>query len=464
MRASSDESVSEVHKARTIAHGNTLIVALPSASPQLPSNWVCLQAFIDAHVHKTSHHQDATIAVWSTILKLAHRWQFTKSRPLSRTNLCAHVPEQRRNEEDGVHYTSGQQDRDSEMEGVAPACAHGTSMQPIARAYTEMYPQVVGLVVVESKSGSSAEANVRIETSALELKVRRRFVSTTVIHAPARVLNVASNPRTSSVHSANCKSGGVKSKLELEDSRGKSIEGEKLKEFQLHVTRARAWKINSRCHDGGKNQGRQKEDRGCCSACEVPGSADSHVIESVQGMSTCPPNLTVSPSKTQAGMGDCKAEEGLPLPGLVSHANGDAKCLPMPEVYTTAWMGMQEGGDDMAAGAGAPAVFAAHSRMNAQTVFQARRIRDLEWIPGTPEDSKAQIFALRITVDAHPSTMHARILLPPTLNCSRTNSNVNERHIARRRSRLLANVVSAAQHAYQYCVRVDQEVGQNNGK
>ncbi|KAJ7363840.1 hypothetical protein DFH08DRAFT_798304 [Mycena albidolilacea] len=98
VRASSDKSVSEVCKARTIAHGNTLVVAPPSASPKLPSNWVCLQAFIDARVHKTSHHQDATIAVWSMILKLAHRWQFTKSRPSSRANLRARVPVQRREE------------------------------------------------------------------------------------------------------------------------------------------------------------------------------------------------------------------------------------------------------------------------------------------------------------------------------------------------------------------------------
>ncbi|KAJ7830997.1 hypothetical protein B0H14DRAFT_2592983 [Mycena olivaceomarginata] len=100
MRASSDESVSEVCEARTIARGNALVVAPLSASPQLPSNWVCLQAFIDARVRKTSHHQDATIAVWSTILKLAHRWQFTKSRPSSRANPRARVPVQRR-EEDG---------------------------------------------------------------------------------------------------------------------------------------------------------------------------------------------------------------------------------------------------------------------------------------------------------------------------------------------------------------------------
>ncbi|KAJ7824542.1 hypothetical protein B0H14DRAFT_3728468 [Mycena olivaceomarginata] len=94
VRASSDESVSEVCEARTIARGNTLVVAPPSASPQLPSNWVCLQAFIDARIRKTSHHQDATIAVWSTILKLTHRWQFTKSRPSSRANPRARVPVQ----------------------------------------------------------------------------------------------------------------------------------------------------------------------------------------------------------------------------------------------------------------------------------------------------------------------------------------------------------------------------------
>jgi hypothetical protein len=61
---------------------------------------MCLQAFIDARVHKASHHRDATIAVWSTILKLIHRSQFTKSRPSSRTNPRARVPVQRRNEED----------------------------------------------------------------------------------------------------------------------------------------------------------------------------------------------------------------------------------------------------------------------------------------------------------------------------------------------------------------------------
>jgi hypothetical protein len=100
VRASSDESVSEVREARAITRGNVVVVTPLSASPQLPSNWVCLQAFIDARVRKTSHHRDATIVVWSTILKLVHRSQFTKSRPSSRANPRARVPVQRRDEED----------------------------------------------------------------------------------------------------------------------------------------------------------------------------------------------------------------------------------------------------------------------------------------------------------------------------------------------------------------------------